>query len=185
MDSMHIGTQALFVGVFRSSAVALPQWGASMVARLLKINKAPGRKCIVVTGKLWFRDLKSWYLATALMKGTSHLLRGICIFFIVFAMKMVYDADMALKGCSTPKFFVKLRLNHWWQMDYFDNVFHTFLGLDSVNCLAVNGTVTSFPVFIQNILNCVLKTNKAFTDLEPHGSKWLMTKFSFWGGVTL
>ncbi len=55
-----------------------------------------------------------------------------------------------------------LRLNHWWQMDYSDDVFHTFLGLDSVNYLAVNGTVTSLPVFIQNILNCVPKTNKAF-----------------------
>ncbi len=41
------------------------------------------------------------------------------------------------------------------------------------------------PVFIQNILNCVPKTNKAFTGLERHGGKWLMTKFSFWGGVTL
>ncbi len=45
-------------------------------------------------------------------------------------------------------------------MDYFDDVFHTFLGLDSVIYLAVNGTVTSLPVFIQNILNCVLKTMK-------------------------
>ncbi len=65
--------------------------------------------------------------------------------------------------------FVKLQLNHWWQMDYFGNVFHTFLGLDSVNCLAVNGTVISLPVFIQNNLNCVPKTNKAFTGLERHG----------------
>ncbi len=73
-------------------------------------------------------------------------------------------------------------------MDYFDDVFHTFLGLDSVIYLAVNGTVTSLPVLIQNILNCVPKTNKAFTGLERHGGKWLMTKFileSFWGGVTL
>ncbi len=45
--------------------------------------------------------------------------------------------------------FIMLRLNHWWQIDYFDYVFHTLLGLDSVNCLAVNGTVTSLPVFIQ------------------------------------
>ncbi len=45
-------------------------------------------------------------------------------------------------------------------MDYFDDVFHTFLGLDSVNCLAVNGTVTSLP-----------KTNEEFTGLERHGGK--------------
>ncbi len=43
-------------------------------------------------------------------------------------------------------------------MDYFDDVFHTFLGLDSAISLAVNGIVTSLSVFIQNILNCVLKT---------------------------
>ncbi len=27
--------------------------------------------------------------------------------------------------------------------------------------------------------------NEAFMGLERHGGKWLMTKFSFWGGVTL
>ncbi len=63
--------------------------------------------------------------------------------------------------------------------------FYTFLGLDSVIYLAVNGTVTSLSVFIQNILNCVLRTNKAFTDLERHGGKGLMTQFAFWGGPYL
>ncbi len=28
--------------------------------------------------------------------------------------------------------FIILLLNHWWQMEYSDNVFHTFLGLASV-----------------------------------------------------
>ncbi len=70
-------------------------------------------------------------------------------------------------------------------MDYFDNVFFTFLGLDSGIYLAVNGTVTSLPVSIQNILNCVPKTSKAFTGLERHGGKRIMTKVSFRGGVTL
>ncbi len=46
-----------------------------------------------------------------------------------------------------------------------------FLDLDSAIYLAVNGTVTSLPVFIQDILNCVLKTNEAFTSLERHGGK--------------
>ncbi len=44
-------------------------------------------------------------------------------------------------------------------MDYSDDVFHSFLDLDSVNYFAVNGTVTSLPVLIQNILNCVPKMN--------------------------
>ncbi len=58
-----------------------------------------------------------------------------------------------------------------WQMDYFGDVFDSFMGLDSVIYLAANGTVTSLPVFIQNILNWVLKMNKAFTGLERHGGK--------------
>ncbi len=33
-------------------------------------------------------------------------------------------------------------------MDYSDDVFHSYLGLDSVNYLAVDGTVTSLPVYI-------------------------------------
>ncbi len=53
-------------------------------------------------------------------------------------------------------------------MEYSDDVFHTFLDLDSVIYL----TVTSLPVFIQNILNCVLRTNEAFTGLERHGGKF-------------
>ncbi len=54
-------------------------------------------------------------------------------------------------------------------MDYSDDVFYTFPGLDSGIYLAVNGTVTNLPVFIQNILNCVPKKNKAFTGLEQYG----------------
>ncbi len=54
-------------------------------------------------------------------------------------------------------------------MDYFDDAFHTLLGRGSVIYLAVNGTVTSLPVFIQNILNCVPRTNEAFMGLERHG----------------
>ncbi len=33
-------------------------------------------------------------------------------------------------------------------MDYFDDVFHTFMGLDSVIYLAVKGILTSLPVLI-------------------------------------
>ncbi len=52
-------------------------------------------------------------------------------------------------------------------MEYSDDAFHTFL--DRVIYLAVNGTV-----LIQNILDCVPKTNKAFKGLERHGvtEKW-------------
>ncbi len=57
-------------------------------------------------------------------------------------------------------------------MDYFGDVFHVFLYLDSVIYLAVNGTVGSLLVFIQNIGNCVPKMDKAFTGLEQHGGNF-------------
>ncbi len=42
--------------------------------------------------------------------------------------------------------FIKFRLNHWCQMEYPGDAFDYFL--NSVSYLAVNGTVTSLPVFI-------------------------------------
>ncbi len=43
------------------------------------------------------------------------------------------------------------------------------MDLDSAIYLSVKGTVTSLPVFIQNILNCVLKTNEDFMGSERYG----------------
>ncbi len=39
------------------------------------------------------------------------------------------------KKCSRS--FIKLRLNHWCHMDYFNNVLATFLGLKLASCIAV------------------------------------------------
>ncbi len=61
-------------------------------------------------------------------------------------------------------------------MEYSGDAFRTFLDLDSVIYLAVNGTVTSLLVLIQNILNCDLKTNKAFTGSEQQGESKKITK---------
>ncbi len=114
-----------------------------------------------------------YFLFKGLLQPKMKIVNHLLITFLFFFPYKKYSRS-----------FIMLRLNHWWQMEYSDHVFYTFLGLDSVNCLAVNVTVTSLPVFIQNILNCVLKMNEAFTGLE-HGGKWLMTKCSFWGGVSL
>ena len=51
--------------------------------------------------------------------------------------------------------------------------FIPFMDHDTVIYLAVYGTVSSLQVFIQNILNCVPKTNKAFMGLKRHVGKWL------------
>ncbi len=85
--------------------------------------------------------------------------------------KVIIFIFFAQKKCSRR--FSKFRLNHGWQMDYIDNVFHTLMNLNLLDIiyLAVNGTVTRLPVFIQTILNCVPKTNEDFTGLERHGGK--------------
>ncbi len=64
-------------------------------------------------------------------------------------------------------------------MEYPVNAFRTFLDLNSVIYFAVNRTVTSLLVFIQNILNCVPKTNEAFTGLERHGVSEKLQKYNF------
>ncbi len=48
------------------------------------------------------------------------------------------------------------------KMEYSGDAFYTFMDLDS----AIYYAVTILPVFIQNILKCVPKTNKAFMGLE-------------------
>ncbi len=60
--------------------------------------------------------------------------------------------------------FVKLRLNHWCHMDYFNNVLTTFLDLDGVRILAVYGRVRELLEFIKNILICIPKMNKSLTE---------------------
>ncbi len=47
-------------------------------------------------------------------------------------------------------------------MENAGDAFHTFMDLDSAIYLAVNGTVTSLPDFIQNILNCVSLDERSF-----------------------
>ncbi len=111
---------------------------------------------------------------------------AICVQRIISKMSLCWCRDELLNKVVVfiffahkkySRHFIRVRLNHWRQMDYFDDSFHTFLGLVSVYYLAVSGIVTSLPVFIQNILNCALKTNEAFTSLERHGVSDLWQHF--------
>ncbi len=54
--------------------------------------------------------------------------------------------------------FIKLRLNHWCHMDYFNNVFITFIALNVV--VELHKKLSDF---IKNILICVLMMNEALT----------------------
>ncbi len=64
--------------------------------------------------------------------------------------------------------FVKLGLNHWSHMNYFNDVLVPFLSLDRVRILAVYGRVRELSEFINNILICVPKMNKGLMGLERH-----------------
>ncbi len=44
--------------------------------------------------------------------------------------------------------FIKLRLSHWCHMDYFNDVFLTFLGLEHGSCVAVYAGSESSRIFI-------------------------------------
>ncbi len=81
---------------------------------------------------------------------------------MIFYKQKVIFIFFAYKKYS--RLFIKFRLNHWWQMDFPGDAFHSFLNIDSVISLVVNGTVTSLPVFKWNVLNCVT-------------GKWIMTMF--------
>ncbi len=77
-------------------------------------------------------------------RGGDELLNKFVI-FVFFAHK------------SYSRSFIKLRLNHWCHMDYYNDLLATFLSLDRVRILAVYGRVRELLECIKNILICVPK----------------------------
>ncbi len=66
----------------------------------------------------------------------------------------VFSTDMYLIKVTTMH---PLVIPNTWSLSFKGLLYP---GPYSVNCLAVNGTVTSLPVLIQNILNCVLRPTR-------------------------
>jgi len=64
--------------------------------------------------------------------------------------------------------FIKLRLNHCSAVICFNNVFSTFLDLESGGYIAVYGRVIYLSYFIKNILICVPKLNEGLMGVERH-----------------
>ncbi len=85
--------------------------------------------------------------------------------------KVVIFVFFAYKKYSSS--FIKLWLNQWCHMDYFNNVLTTFLGLERVRCVAETHThththrVRNLSDFIKNIIICVPKMNEGL-GLEQH-----------------
>ncbi len=65
---------------------------------------------------------------------------------------------------------VNLSLNHWSHMDCFNDFFPTFLGLERVSCVAVNGGKASCQDFIK-ILHLYSEDQQKSSGLEWHDGK--------------
>ncbi len=83
----------------------------------------------------------SWFSHEDMLKTDTEekkLLNKVVI-FVFFAHKNYYRS------------FIKLRLNYWCHMDYFNVVLTTFLGLERVSCVAVY-TGSESSQFIKHVL---------------------------------
>ncbi len=63
--------------------------------------------------------------------------------------------------------FMKLRLNHWCHMDYFNNVLTTFLCLDRGSSLAVYGGLESSQISLK-YRNLCFKDERRSYGLKQH-----------------
>ncbi len=109
----------------------------------------------------WHRTAYVVYIQWVLSKiepgwrGGDELLNKVVI-FVFFAHK------------KYSRSFVKLRLNPWCHMDYFNDVLAMFLCVDRGSILAVYERVRELSELIKNILICVPKMNEGLTGLERH-----------------
>ncbi len=97
--------------------------------------------------------LRMWY-SPKWRQGGDELLNKVFFFFFVHK--------------KYSRSFVRLRLNPWCHINYFTDVFATFLDLDRGNYITVYGRVRELSEFIKNISICVLKMNGGLTGLERH-----------------
>ncbi len=77
-------------------------------------------------------------------------------------------SNVILQSYENSFCFVKLWLNHWCHMDYFNDVLTTFLGLGTFQLCCCLWSLRKLLDFIKNILICVPKMNKFLMDLERH-----------------
>ncbi len=96
-----------------------------------------------------------WYSRERASKTDTeekHFLNKILIF--VFSAHKKYSRS-----------FIKLRLNYWCHMDYFNDILTTFLGLEHVSCVAVYGASESSRISSKK---SVPEMNEGLTGLERH-----------------
>jgi len=82
--------------------------------------------------------------------------------------KIVHRLNAVVTYYGNILYFINLRLNHWSDMDYFNDVFSTFLGLKSSSCIGCQWRDGKLSDIIHKIFIGVLKMNKSLTGLERH-----------------
>ncbi len=87
-----------------------------------KRPKSPTQGHMIINVKM---PSLTWPSLTALWKSHLTLLLILVSYFCFLCTQKVFSS------------FIKLRLNHWCHMDYFNNVLTTSLGLERDSCVAV------------------------------------------------
>jgi hypothetical protein len=82
------------------------------------------------------RDLYELYHTS--LDGENNISQSSALLHSVIKLRLCYCFENATSG-GEKLHIVALRLNHWGHMDYFNDVFTTFLGLESGNNIAVTG----------------------------------------------
>ncbi len=104
----------------------------------------------------------SWYFPERVSK-TETKEKSLFLFVCFFAHKKYYRC------------FIKLRLNHWCHMDYFNDVLTTFLGLERVSCA----------VYGEKYLNLCSKNERRSYGFVTTWRWVIMTVFSFLAELSL
>ncbi len=91
---------------------------------------------------LWSYKNKLWYSHECTSKLTWKRRNGWIKSLFLFSLWKKYSYS-----------FIKLRLNHWCHMDYFNNVLTTFLGLERVSSVAIYESCQKALGFHQKYLN--------------------------------
>ncbi len=121
----------IFLGLFDLHLKGYSPQNENVAINLLPPCRSKPIKALFVFGTqfkiFWMKTGRQTLFKMALRWRRWDELLNKVVIFIFFAYK------------KYSRHFIKFRLNHWWQMDYFDDVFHSFLDLDSVIYLAVDG----------------------------------------------
>ncbi len=135
--------------------------------------------------------------STSVRRGWYRTAYSACVQWIFSKMALRWHRETERRRIVEKKLFlfslhtksilvalIKFRLNHWWRWTILTmsfNIFWTLTVLFIWQSMGQSQASLFHPKYLKN----VSEDGWSFTGMERHGDKWLMTTFSFWGGVTL